>query len=309
MDLADVSGVDVLFGFSIQGDSTGNNSQIQGLNFYQAFGGLPAKEFYEEKELLDLYQQVVKGMLVALASADHESGHGKRDLTSALVDLAGEGVENSGWPWPWPGHDDDDKKDPEPFPDHPKETVEQRMDRLATKVVHFERELIRAGADPEKLFNPHYSSNSYSFEKVDSALPFIDLESYLKAMPTGGSIPEKVIVTHPPYLKSVSRLVEQAPDYVLSAYFVTRLAFEYAAYLGPNTALWQEKRRLDEVLKGLKKGTEENRQTTCLRAIDATIGNIAGAEFVKETFSPEAKEDGTRIINSQLLPVTKMMLT
>lgn len=307
-DLINPLGVNVLFRFSIQGDSTGNNSQIQGLHFYQAFGGLPAKGFYEETELFDLYQQVIKGILVALVSGAHGPDHEKRDLASTLVGLAGEEVGHSSWPWPWPGHDDD-KQDPVPFPDRPKDTIEQRMGRLATKVVQFERELIRAGADFEKLYNPLYSSNTYALEKVDRALPFVDLRSYLQSMRIGGSFPEKVVVTHPPYLKSVSRLVEETPDHILSAYFVARLAFIYAPYLGPETALWQEVRRLDEVLEGLEKGTKEDRQATCLRVVDKIIPNIAGAEFVREVFSPEAKKEGTQIITSPLSLIRRLPLT
>jgi hypothetical protein len=41
------------------------------------------------------------------------------------------------------------------------------MDRLAAKVVAFERDLVRAGADPEYLFNPHYAYNPYPTSKVD----------------------------------------------------------------------------------------------------------------------------------------------
>jgi endothelin-converting enzyme len=173
------------------------------------------------------------------------------------------------------------------------------MERLATKVVLFERELIRAGADPEYVSNPFYAYNPYSTDKVAKHLPIIDLPAYLSAFAIR-SFPENITVTHPPYLKSVSKLVEDTPDYVLSAYFITRLALSFATALGPKTGVRAESRRLEEVLRGIKKGTEENREDVCLSWVDSVLGYIAGREFVREAFSPEAKKDGEDIINCQL---------
>jgi endothelin-converting enzyme len=93
--------------------------------------------------------------------------------------------------------------------------------------------------------------------------------------------------------------VEDTPDYVLSGYFATRLAFAYSGALGPKVATKQATKRLGDTLKGIKKGTEENRQDTCLAAVDDVVGYIAGGEYVKKAFSPEAAEDGTKIINSE----------
>lgn len=175
------------------------------------------------------------------------------------------------------------------------------MGRLATKVVHFERELVRAGADPEYLFNPHYAYNPYPSEKVDKHLPIIDLRSYLSTF-NSQHYPVNITVTYPPYLKAVSRLVEDTPDYVLSGYFATRLAFTYSGALGPKVGVRQATKRLGDVLKGVKKGTEENRQDTCLAAVDNIVGFIAGREYVREAFSAAAKADGTKIINCMSNP-------
>lgn len=175
------------------------------------------------------------------------------------------------------------------------------MDRLAAKVVRFERELVRAGADPEYLFNPHYAYNPYHTEQVDKQLPIVDLRAYLSTYNLR-HFPENITVTYPPYLKAVSRLVEDTPDYVLSGYFATRLAFTYSSALGPEVGVRQATKRLGDALKGIKKGTEENRQDTCLAAVDGIVGFIAGREYVREAFSAEAKEDGTKIINCKCKP-------
>lgn len=291
-------GVDALVNFEIEGDAGGEDSQVQSLWLYQAFGGLPSKEYYEEKPILDLYTSVIAGVLADIVSHTHTKE--KRDMIDNLVELAEEEVQ--GWPWPWPGDDDKGSPDTRPHPPPTRgEPVEKRMERLATKIVHFERDLIRAGADPEYLFNPHYAYNPYSTHKVGKHLPIIDIPAYLSAFAIR-SFPENITVTHPPYLHAVTKLVEATPDYVLSGYFTTRLALSFAAGLGPKTGVRAETRRLEEVLRGIKKGTEENREDVCLNWVDNVVGFIAGREFVREAFSADAKKEGEDIINGKLSP-------
>lgn len=230
----------------------------------------------------------------------------KRDVIDDIIEMAEEEVQ--GWPWPWPGDDDKGGNQPGHLPPPTKEEpIESRMERLAVKVVHFERELVRAGADPENLFNPHFAYNPYSTKKVGKHLPFLDIPTYLSAFAIR-RFPENITVTHPAYLKSVTKLVDSTPDYVLSGYFTTRLALSYASALGPKTGIRAEARRLEEVLRGIKKGTEENREDVCLGWVDNTLGFIAGREFVREAFSPEAKKEGEDIINCKFHEILALSL-
>ena len=296
-------GVGALVDFNIEGDAGGEDSQVQSLWLYQTSGGLPSKEYYEEKPILDLYTGVVKDILIDLGS-HLESKVEKRGLPTDAVKIAEEAIQ--GWPWPWPGDDDkgghdgdDDGGDDDETPPHGKdEPIESRLGRLAEKVVAFERELIRAGADPEYLFNPHFAYNPYPTEKVSKHLPFLDIGTYLSSFAIR-SFPKTITVTHPPYLKSVTKLVNSTPDYVLSGYFVTRLALAYSTSLGPEVKVRTYTRRLEEALGGIKKGTEEKRQDVCLNWVDSIVGYIAGREFVQEAFSPAAKKDGEDIINGK----------
>lgn len=286
--------VDTLFLFDMEGDSGGNNSQISTLYLHQSFGGLPSKEYYEEKPILDLYQSVLAGILteVTIATkAEQKRGLLEIDLLTDLAADVTEAVEEEGWPWPWPGGDK------EPEDEKPSEPLDKRMEKLASQVVKFEQSIARAGADARKLFNPKFGYNPFPTKDVEKALPFVDLPEYIAAM-AAREFPSQIIVSYPPYLKSITKLVAEVPDHVLSAYFVTRLSLTFATGLGPNTSVHQQARRLDEVLRGLKKGVVENRQDVCLRALDDTVGFILGAEFVKEAFSPTAKDDGTHIIRS-----------
>ena len=287
--------------FDIEGDVGGEDSQLQGLQLYQTFGGLPSKEYYEEKPILDLYTSVVKGVLIDVVSHG-ESLQSKRDLVGDIAGLVAE-TELKGWPFPWPGDDDKGGKN-HPGDGHEggrDEPLEDRMERLATKIVAFERELVRAGASAEQLGNARYTYNPYSTSAVVEALPFFDFSVYLSAF-NPRVYPQNITVTHPPYLKAVRHLVQSTPDYVLSGYFSVRLALSWATALGPKTGVRAETRRLEEVLKGLEKGTEENRQDVCFKFTDNVLGFIEGREFVREAFSPEAKEDGENIIRCEFQP-------
>lgn len=204
-------------------------------------------------------------------------------------------IGDESWPWPWPGKGGDGGDDDHRHPPH--EPIDKRMDELASQVLKFEKDLVKAGADPEYLYNPHYAYNPYSTSAVSHALPFLDIPTYLSTF-APRTFPENITVTYPPYLNAVTKLVEQTPDEVLSGYFVTRLALTYADALGPKTEVKKSFRRLQEVLKGIKPGTEENRQDVCLAWVDDIVGFIAGREFVREAFSPEAKSEGERIIRS-----------
>ncbi|KIR28825.1 endothelin-converting enzyme [Cryptococcus deuterogattii LA55] len=255
-------GVQGLVNFAIEGDAGGEDSQIQSLWLYQAQGGLPSKEYYDEAPILDLYHSVIHDILTELAkhtSAEQEKRGWVEDLVAVAMEE--ELIGDESWPWPWPGKGGDGGDDDHRHPPH--EPIDKRMDELASQVLKFEKDLVKAGADPEYL-----------------------------------TFPENITVTYPPYLNAVTKLVEQTPDEVLSGYFVTRLALTYADALGPKTEVKKSFRRLQEVLKGIKPGTEENRQDVCLAWVDDIVGFIAGREFVREAFSPEAKSEGERIIRS-----------
>ena len=272
---------------------------MQALSVSQTSGGLPSKQYYEEKPIMDLYHSIVKGILIDITSHS-DAAHNKR----GFVEIAASGLLKHGDKgWPWPG---DEKRPKEPDQRPPPKTNEplaDRMDRLAAKVVNFERELIRAGVDPEFISNPHYSYNPYNIKQFEKALPILDVPAYLSAFSIR-QFPANLTVTYPPYLHSLTHIVDTTPDYILSAYFVTQLAMAHGKALGPKTGVWMELRRLEEALYGLQPGTKEDRQDVCLTWVNHVVGYIAGAEFVKKTFSPAARDDAMGIIQCQSSPYT-----
>lgn len=275
LSFAHSRGVDALLGFEIEGDAGGPDPQVQGLFFYQTMGGLPAKDYYEEAPIVDVYTQVISQILYALSNTSQDKANGPI--------------------FPWPSMPS--KGLPFPPAESREDREKNRIYELAKRVVKFERALWRAGTDPEFLANPKYAYNPFSFKQLEDTLPFMSLSSYLASF-APRNFPEKIIVTYPPYLESVSDILKDTPDHIVSAYFVTRMAITYSTSLGPETSIRKATRRLQEVLSGIKKGTPEDRQVKCQTWVDSVdgLGLIGGAEFVSRTFGGSSKEQAEEVI-------------
>lgn len=252
-----MTAIDALFRFEVAGDAGGDDPQIQSLWFYQTTGSLPSKEYYEEKPIMDLYHSVLTSILISVAEDISHRVDGSRSLHSF---------------------------------------DQNNMSALAWRIIEFERQLSRAGAKPEILQDPTLLYNPYPLEKLQEALPFFSFSNYLSTLHPHLH-PKTISVTHPPYLSAISRLVGETPDHVLAGYFVSRVVMTYVDLLGPDVEVRKQWRRLQEVLQGVKKGTEEDRVDLCLNHVNEVLGFMAGGEFIKEAFSPEAKKEGEDITN------------
>ncbi len=149
----------------------------------------------------------------------------------------------------------------------------------------------------ELLSNPLYANNPFEFQNLSVAMPFIGLNEYISSFAPRNH-PDKIIVTYPAYLKSLSHLLSKTPDHVLSAYFVTRFGLRYGSLLGPRTQVWQAVRTLQETLGGLKKGTPQDRSQYCMRVVDELegLGLLGGKEFVDRAFGGDSKKTAEDII-------------
>lgn len=149
----------------------------------------------------------------------------------------------------------------------------------------------------EDLFNPTFSYNPYPFANVSKELSFMDLSAYISTF-NSRNFPTKIVVTHPPYINSVHKILAHTPDHVLSAYFVTRFGLTYSTTLGPQTPVRQATRRLQELLQGIKRGTPEDRQLFCQAYVDSQtgLGYIGGKEFVDRKFAGDSKEKAEKVI-------------
>jgi endothelin-converting enzyme len=82
--------------------------------------------------------------------------------------------------------------------------------------------------DPIKTYNPLPLAN------FTNSLPQIHFPSYFVTF-TPRTFPEKVIVTYPAYITSLSDILEDTSADVIEAYLVVRTALTLSPYLGTNT--------------------------------------------------------------------------
>lgn len=125
----------------------------------------------------------------------------------------------------------------------------------------------------------------------------MDLSAYISTFNTR-HFPTKIVVTHPPYIAAVHRLLAKTPDHVLAGYFATRISLSYSSLLGPKTPVRLATRRLQELLQGIKPGTPEDRQLFCQANVDSQtgLGYLGGKEFVDRKFAGDSKEKAEKVI-------------
>jgi len=278
-------GISTFFSFGIKGDD-GVDPNHMVLWFSQSGLSLPSKEYYEHENLLAEFQTVVERLLFALTEPVETSRH----ASSTFVINESTNV----WPpWPWPPWGDDDGDS-----DEDEEPVDRRRKarKLAKHVVKMERRLANASLDLDVLYqDPIRTYNPLPLSNLTNALPQIHFPAYFAAF-TPRSFPEKVIVTYPAYITSLSDILEDTAADVIEAYLVVRTALTLSPYLGTNTEVWRAQRSLEEILTGIKKGFVGDRAEYCVGRVEEALGFAAGRYFVNETFMEESKEQGTKVI-------------
>lgn len=129
------------------------------------------------------------------------------------------------------------------------------------------------------------------------ALPQIQFQEYFSKL-APKTLPDRVILTHPPYVQSLSALLEKTPADVLEAYLITRAGLLLSPYLGMNTEAWKAQQTLAEKLSGIKKGAVGDRAEYCVSQVEQHLGFAAGRYFVNDTLTADSIEKAFRITSS-----------
>ncbi|EIW85424.1 Metalloprotease [Coniophora puteana RWD-64-598 SS2] len=283
-------GVGGLFEFSIDGD-VGVDPDKMTLWFNQPSLGLPAKEYYKERAIIEVYQGVIERLLLTLDG----SGNVAEEQAHPAQTVLQLGDNDHNWPSrPWPPWDGDgnDGDSPQPRPKNPRERARQ----LSRDIVHFEAKIAEASLDLDKLQqDPFGTYNPMEIYRLKNTLQQINFPDYFATF-TPRAYPTRVIVTYPPYASSLSDILDRTPDDVIENYLVVRAALEYAPDLGQSTEAWQAVRTLQETLGGLKKGAVGERSDFCMNKVEESLGFGLGLFFVNETFGGNSKEKATNVI-------------
>jgi endothelin-converting enzyme len=151
----------------------------------------------------------------------------------------------------------------------------------------------------EKLYgDPFGTYNPVPISNLTDTLPQVHFSDYFSTF-APRAFPERVIVTHPAYPHSLSKILEETPSNVIEAYLITRAALSLAPHLGLNTEAWKAQRSLQETLEGIKEGAVGDRSETCVTHTENALGFAVGRYFVNETFGGSSREKGTKVITGK----------
>ncbi|KAF8522224.1 Metalloprotease [Hysterangium stoloniferum] len=285
-------GVNALFQVDVEGD-VGVDPNAMTLWFNQPELGLPSKEYYDEASIREVYISTLTRIFTVLndetvTTAGRPPKGGRRRWPPS-------GGRRRWPPYPWPpwgGHDDDhddDDKKPEPKKS-PKE--------LADAVVQFERQIANASLDLDRMQqDPVGTYNRIAFANFTASIPQLDIPAYMSTF-APRAFPDNVIVTYPPYFKSLSSLLSDTTDEIIEAYLISRLSGSLAQYLGPETEIWKANRELTEALTGIKKGAIGDRASYCTKVVAEALGFAAGRFFVQETFGGDSQSKARHVIEN-----------
>jgi endothelin-converting enzyme len=250
--------------------------------------GLPTKEYYEEKDTMKLYQDVIEKLLTTIYEAeDEEEDENQSTISRIFKKPVFRVLEETTWPpWPWPPWGGDDE---------PKTPVE-RATGHAKKVVEFERTLAKATLDLDILYgDPYATYNPVSVRNLSQTIPQVHFETYFTAF-APRNYPQKIIVTSYDYAKKLGKILDDTPEQIIEAYLVTRAALELSPHLGLETDAWKAQRTLFEALQGIKKGAIGDRGEYCVEKVEEAMGFAAGRYFANETFGGDSRQKGEKVI-------------
>jgi endothelin-converting enzyme len=124
--------------------------------------------------------------------------------------------------------------------------------------------------DRDDLFDPIGSYNPMPFSNLTLQLPQVNLPNYLATF-SPRAFPSRVIVTYPPYVSSLSTILETTSTEVVEAYLIVRVALQLAPLLGQETEAWKTVRELKEILGGMKRGVAPDRAEYCAKQVSGTM--------------------------------------
>ncbi|KAI0093561.1 Metalloprotease [Irpex rosettiformis] len=288
-------GITALFDTDIEGDA-GKDPNDMTLWFSQPSLGLPAKEYYEEESVVEVYTSTLERLLIAIADEDEKLQ--SREFEPFEHTLTVHEDRLRVWPpWPWPPWDPEDPNDPD-HPGSPHKPINRTKEahKLAVNIIEFEKKIANVSLDPEVISqDPIGTYNPVPISNLTDSLPEISFHEYFASF-TPRNYPARVILLSTTYPAALSSILSETRREVLEAYLETRAALELSKYLGYSTEAWKATRVLTEKLTGIKSGAVGDRAEFCVSSIENALGFAAGRYFVKEVFGGDSREKGTRVI-------------
>ena len=163
----------------------------------------------------------------------------------------------------------------------------------AERVLALETGLARASMPRVEMRKPENVYHITPVSELQSIAPQLDWPSYFSSL--GLADLRSLNVAQPEYIEEVNRLLETTPLETWKAY-LRWTAIDAAAPLLSSAFVSQDFAFRGQALSGQKE--IQPRWQRCVRSADQTIGEILGQEYVKRSFTPEAKQKMNELIDN-----------
>ncbi|PYQ46847.1 MAG: hypothetical protein DMF59_20485 [Acidobacteria bacterium] len=153
----------------------------------------------------------------------------------------------------------------------------------ADRILQLETRLAQAQMPREEMRNPENRYHMMPVAQLASTAPIVDWNAYLAAL---GINQPSINVTEPAYIQTMNRLLSDVP----LEDWKTLLRWNVVNASAPALSKPFEEEEFNfngRILSGQQQ--QQERWKRCVRATDASLGQLLGQEYVRRNFTPEAK--------------------
>ncbi|HEX9501908.1 MAG TPA: M13 family metallopeptidase, partial [Thermoanaerobaculia bacterium] len=162
----------------------------------------------------------------------------------------------------------------------------------AERILQIETRLAQAEMSRVELRIPENRYHMMAVSQLASMAPVVDWNAYLSSLGVNQST---VNVTEPKYIEAVNRLLSDTP----LEDWKTLLRWDVINSAAPALSRPFEEEEFNfngRVLSGQQQ--QQERWKRCVRATDASLGQLLGQEYVRRNFTPEAKAKMNQLIDN-----------
>lgn len=194
--------------------------------------GLPSKQYYQKKDVIDAYKDTIGQVLEALMKEAPEPSH---VLVSTFQVPGSVGALN---------------------------------EQLVEALIYFEASLATASPDPEDLQDITKVYNPRTLDETESYNPAISIKTLISHF-SDGYKPSKIIVASPEYLKELATILSDADREVIRAYLVWKAVQSYGGVVESDAV--EPLRRFSNKLQGKAPDVKQERWRTCVGVVDSDL--------------------------------------
>ncbi len=163
----------------------------------------------------------------------------------------------------------------------------------ADRVMALETQLAQAQMSRIEMRSPEKTYNITPVAQLVTIAPNVNWIALLKS--EGLTDLQSVNVAQPEFFKTVSRLVDEVPLEAWKAYLKWHVLDQAATSLS-SPFVNEDFSFSGRILSGQKE--QQERWKRCIRSTDFYLGDLLGQEYVRRTFSPEAKAKMNALIDN-----------